>query len=404
MLADSQSKFETTAKARLWTLDFILNCFISLGFFIAYYMFLPTLPAHLVSTGLSNSEAGLVIGSLAITSAVTRPIIGILCDRGWAKTGIMAGLAVLAVIAVGLNWTRAVLVLVGLRLIQGAGLAAFTSSSSTVIANVVPASRRGEAMGYAGMPQGLGMTIGPLLGTVLLEGWGFGLVAYSSAAITTCSVLIASRLSKAASRPGDGASEDSKPGKMALFCKHATQPFAVGFSFTVAWGGLGAYLPIFVYDRRIGSPGTFYLVFALALLCTRIFAGRVSDRYGRAVGIYGGMGLMALALLILAVSGSMVTLLASALMSGVGQGFSFPAIMALTVDKAPVAERGQAVSTVAMGMDIGMAVGAMILGPVVDVAGFSAMFASAGGIVIAGLLAYAVLRTVDGRRLTAKTV
>ncbi|TAK35618.1 MAG: MFS transporter [Chloroflexota bacterium] len=394
MISDSLPKLETSAKGRIWSFDFTICWSVALAYYIGYFMFLPTLPPHLVSIGLSNSEAGLVIGSFAITAAVTRPLIGVLCDRGLAKSVILAGLAMATVAAAGLNWARAVPFLVGLRLLQGGGMSAFTSANGMVVANVIPSSRRGEAMSYYFLPQGVGMAVAPLLGTLLLEGSGFGIVAYSAAAIMTCSVLLATRVSKAASRPAE-----SGPPKTTLFCKSAVQPLIVGFSVYVAWGGLAAYLPIFVYDRQIGSPGTFFTIYAVVLFCSRFFAGRVSDRYGRSAGIYGGAGLMVAALLIIAFGGSMVALSIAAVLLGLGNGLVLPAFLALAVDKAPAEERGQAVSTVAMGTDTGTALGAMLLGPIVDAAGFVAMFIGAAAVVMAGLLVFFVLSKIEGDRV-----
>lgn len=377
-------------------MDFILTCLASLAFYAGYYFFLPTLPVHLTHIGMSTAEVGVVIGAFTITAAVSRPITGMLADRGWAKIVGVVGTAGVIAVSAGFNVARTLAAFVALRLVHGWMFASFTSTSGVFAANVMPASRRGEAMGYYSVAQAIGMSLGPVAATFLMEGSGFGIVSVGAIAFLTCSLVLTSRISKVASKPPQVVDR-----KIVLFSRHALQPFILAFASMVAWGGMLSYLALLVYDRHIGNPGSFFTTYAVVLIATRALGGRASDRFGRSVGIYAGTTTVAIGLLVLAFSTSLVTLLIAAVLYGIGQGFSQPAFLALTVDKAPAAERGQALSTVYLGMDLGVTIGAVALGPVIQVAGFGAGFACAAGFMLLGSLVFGVLQTMGRRGVAA---
>lgn len=102
-------------------------------------------------------------------------------------------------------------------------------------------------------------------------------------------------------------------------------------------------------------------------------------------------------LVVLAFSGSLVTLLTAAVLYGIGLGLSQPSFLALTVDKAPIAERGQALGTVSLGYDLGIMLGAVILGPVVEYGGYGAMFIAAAAAALIGLVAFGVMQALERR-------
>jgi len=59
-----------------------------------------------------------------------------------------------------------------LRVLHGIGWGAATTAASTLIADIAPPSRRGEAMGIFGMASNVAMAIGPALSFMLLYSSG----------------------------------------------------------------------------------------------------------------------------------------------------------------------------------------------------------------------------------------
>ena len=64
----------------LWAYNFIV--------FLSAFQLLPTAPFHILSLGGSHAEAGLFLGFLTYSSAISAPITGALADR-WGKRNML---------------------------------------------------------------------------------------------------------------------------------------------------------------------------------------------------------------------------------------------------------------------------------------------------------------------------
>ncbi|SDS91251.1 MFS transporter [Microlunatus soli] len=149
-------------------------------------------------------------------------------------------------------------------------------------------------------------------------------------------------------------------------------------SFFLA-GGSGAALltasaapsPLYpVYQRLWGfSALTLTVIFAVyvfALMASLITVGSISDRVGRRPLAIGAMVLLAISMLLFVFAGSVGGLLAARIVQGIAVGAATGAISAMIIDLQPHARAGSMVSSAAPA--IGMAVGAMAAGVLVDYA------------------------------------
>ena len=162
------------AREPLVTRNFVLACLVTLASFASFYFLLATLPIYVLrEAGGSEAEVGLIIGVFSGTTVLLRPYIGARADVWGRRTFIVVG-NVIMVLAGGLyGLARTVPLLLGVRVFHGLGWASFGTATNALVADVVPRSRRGEAMGYYGMFSNLAMAIGPALGIGLMQGAGF---------------------------------------------------------------------------------------------------------------------------------------------------------------------------------------------------------------------------------------
>ena len=89
----------------------------------------------------------------------------------------------------------------------------------------------------------------------------------------------------------------------------------------------------------------------------------------------------------------------SGFLCGIGHGFVFPIILGLVVTRARDNERGAALSVFTALFDLGNVVGGPVLGIIVKVGGYGAMFVTAAGVALGGLV---LLLLLDKEQMRAQ--
>ena len=168
-------------------------------------------------------------------------------------------------------------------------------------------------------------------------------------------------------------------------------PGFIAVCMTVTFGAVVSFLPLFVKASDLGNPGLYFTVYSIVVVVSRPFAGRLSDRFGRAAVIIPGMVSLTTAMITLAFASSLTGMLTAAVLQGLGFGVVQPAIMALAVDRSEPHERGLALATLMGAFDVGVGLSSIVLGLVLDYTDFTVMFLCAGGVALVG-----VLGTVQG--------
>lgn len=158
---------------RLWTKPFIQMTVGMLFLFTGFYLLLPTLPLYIKHLGGSETQVGLAAGAFTLTAVVFRPMVGGLVDRYGRRAFYIWGLIFFVLSMYLYDWVGSILLLLALRILHGASWAFSTTSIGTVITDLIPASRRGEGMGWYGMAMTVAMAIGPMLGTYIVGGYSF---------------------------------------------------------------------------------------------------------------------------------------------------------------------------------------------------------------------------------------
>ena len=128
-------------------------------------------------------------------------------------------------------------------------------------------------------------------------------------------------------------------------------------------------------------------MFALVSLAVRSPAGRLSDRLGRRAVIAPALALGGVSLVLLGMASSRGTFLGAAALYGVGFGAGQPALLAMTGDRVPPAERGRAMGTLYTAWELGIFSGSILLGLCATRLGYEATWWAAAAIAGAGSLA-----------------
>ena len=126
------------------------------------------LPLYGVSVGLNPGEVGLLFSVQAITSFLSKPIMGRVSDRVGRQPLIVIGLIICAGTFLLIAHTASFPLLLVLAAGFGFGEAVVSSSSSALVADSSEFKRLGAGMGMQGTIMDIGHASGPLLAGVLI--------------------------------------------------------------------------------------------------------------------------------------------------------------------------------------------------------------------------------------------
>lgn len=367
--------------------SFYLVVATNLFFFAGFQWTFATLPGYVQEIGGDAATIGLAYGLFSLSAVAARPGVGWLVDRWGRKPMLLVGAATFALSPVLYASTRSVWLFQVVRVFHGVGIAAFTNAYTTLVADLAPPARRGEAIGLSGVTNNLGMLFAPALGAYVVARWGYAAHFWVSAGITTVSLLLLLPVVEPARAP------TSQAGSPSLWAVGRMRPvWVASFGITglaVAYGAVLSFLPPFAVEKTLARVGIYFSAFAVAMMLSHSAAGWLSDRVGRRAIAVPGLALVVLAMGGLAMVRTDTTLLVAGTILGLSWGLARAGIDTAVVDAVSPALRGTAVGFLYACFDIGVGVGSFGLGVIAQAQGYAATFYAAAvwaALALAGFL------------------
>ncbi|MDA5109424.1 MFS transporter [Brevibacillus thermoruber] len=380
----------------LWTKDFVLLALSNFFLFVGFQMLIPTLPLFVTERGGDQLAVGLVVSLFTVSALLVRPFAGKALDSVGRRPVLMVGLALFLLCVAGYYWMATIALVLGLRFVHGIGWGIATTTYGTIASDLIPAARRGEGMGYFGMFSSLAMALGPLVGLWLAQSFGFGWLFAISSVLTALAMLL-SRPVKMAAPAGAGRRQPAAE-RSGLVERKALFPSLLVLFLGVTYGGIVSFITLFGQEAGIGNVGLFFLFNALSLMLIRPVAGKLFDRKGHAWVLLPGGVVLAAGLLTLSYSTTSFGLIAAAILFGSGFGAVQPSLQAWTIHRVPPDRRGAANGTFFSAFDLGIGVGAMLLGAVAKATGFALMYRCSVVVILLYLIIYLAYVIRERRR------
>jgi MFS family permease len=375
---------------RLLTPQFVLIVTIGLAYFLALGALLPTVPL-LVTNVLGGDEiaVGIAVGAFALGAVVVRPWAGRIGDRFGRRALILVGptLVGLSIAAYHLAGTS-LPAMIAVRLVGGIGEAAMFVGAGTMITDLSPDHRRGEALSYWSVAIYGGMAFGPALGEAVLgPEQHFGRVWTVCAALTLGGAVLALLVRETLVVDGTAPGATRSP----LLHRAALLPGLVLFLVMVGLAGFLELVPLYVPQVDLSGSRGVFLIYGVTVLAVRIFGARIPDRVGARRAATAATVVSAVGLALIAAVPNAVGLVAGAVVFALGMSLLFPAVSSLSLAGVPPTERGSVVGTISTFFDAAQGIGAALLG------GLAALFdyrgAFAGG-AVSCLVGFVLLRTL----------
>jgi len=355
---------------RVVTRTFVLAMLTEFALCLSVGALLAVVPVYADdSLGVGSFGVALAVAAVSPMVLVAQPLAGRYADRNGRKILTVAGGFVAAVSVAAYVVANSLALLVALRLLTGAGEAMVLVGAATMITDIAPEHRRGEALSLFSLGLWGGLALGPLFGELVLGDDRFHAVWLLAAACCLAAALIGLLLPETA----PARATESHPAPRLI------HPAGIGpgivLTFTVlGFAGLGTFGALYARDLGLDGAGSVFLVFAIVVVATRVVARRVPDRLGPKLTARIALTCIAAGLFLIGLWNVPAGLFLGTVVVGFGHALAFPSLMTLAVNSGPASERSSIVGTFSAFTELGFLAGALCLGAVASAVGYDGVF------------------------------
>jgi len=370
----------TQSAPPLLTPRFMLVVFCGLSYFIGLTMLTPVIPLYVRNDlGHGDAAVGVSVGVLALGAVVLRLVAGRIGDTMGRRLLIIGGAALVAGSTLAYGAVHALWWLIAMRIVTGFGEAGFFVGAATMITDLAPVERRGEAVSYWSVAVYGGIAFGPALGDLVL-----GDDRYSTAFVVAAAFAGFAAIVGLFTR--DVPREHPPEPQRRLYHPAALRPGTILFLGLMPLSAFMPLLPLYVRDDVDASAGIVFAVYGVLILTVRVVGARIPDRLGaRNAGLlalsFGGAGI-----LVITAWATPAGLYAGTAVFAVGMSLLYPAMLLYALTGIRDSERAQVVGTFSSFFDMATAIGGAAAGLVAEFAGYRGAFGVSGLLCLSGLL------------------
>ncbi|GAM13004.1 MFS transporter [Mesobacillus selenatarsenatis] len=356
---------------KIWSRDFLFIFLANFFIFLGFQMTLPTIPLFVEQLGGNDQLIGFVVGIFTFSALLVRPFAGRMLETKGRGFVYLIGLSIFVLSVGSFGFAVSIAFLFLMRVVQGVGWGFSTTASGTIATDLIPPRRRGEGMGYFGLSGNVALAMGPTLGLALAEVITFKQLFLGSAFLGLTAFLLASRITY---KTVEKSEREVERRRWDVYEKSALQPSLLLLFITVTFGGIASFLPLYSAQKGIEGIQWYFFIFAMALMLSRSFAGKLYDKKGHGAVFLPGTLLIMIAMILLAWLPNSLVMFIAAGLYGFGFGSVQPALQAWAVQDAPMNRKGMANATFFSFFDLGVGVGAMAFGQIGHWLGYGSIY------------------------------
>lgn len=330
-------------------------------------MIIPELPAYLTSLGGAEYK-GLIISLFALTALFSRPFSGKMADKLGRVPVMMTGSAVCLVVGILYPLFSTVWGFLLLRLVHGFSTGFTPTGQAAYLSDIIPAERRGEAMGLLGTAGSIGMAAGPAIGGLIANRVSIPVLFYCSSAMSLASLAVLVGVKETLKVRSKFSPAILRVGRKDLFEKRVWLPCVVMGLSIYAYGTMLTLIPDFGSEVGIRNKGLLFTYFTVSSLFVRLLAGRASDRYGRRKVLMVSVTLIIIAMYVISQGATPRDLIIGMSLYGLAHGMTSPTLLAWATDLSDERHKGRGVASLYIFMELGIGVGAFVSGLLLNTA------------------------------------
>ena len=386
----------------------------ALGTSFVNYFFVSAMPVFAEELTGKTVYGGLFVMAYSLAALAARPTAGIISDKVGRVKLLVFGALLAGVACVLYSLTVSIFMLLVIRALHGFGFGIHSTCAGAVVADVVPKARLSEGVGYFGIYATIGQAFAPWIAIQIIgdgERGNFILMFMLSAAICLVSaaadcLLTYERRRRCAALDSHGAisDEDSeKAGRTEEAGQKGLPRTIFGFELSVfapalvvvllffAISGINSFLILYANWRGIENVGLYFTFSAIGIFISRFLFSRIADSRGSDLIVIPGVIAAGICLAIIPFTRSLTALVFVAFPLGIAQGAAMPTMQSIMFKRCSAQRRGTASAAYFAAVDIGMSLGAPILGLVADATSYHVVYLISSAVMFVALIAYIIL-------------
>ncbi|MDR2443296.1 MAG: MFS transporter [Deltaproteobacteria bacterium] len=344
---------------KLWTSGFIAFVCLNIFIFLGFDVLLPTLTLYLESHGHSRDVIGRIFSFFMIAAIIMRMIAPRLVLLIKPFLLVRLGLCVGGLSVIGYFFAHSAPAASAVRFLHGLGFGVASTVLTALAAQIIPAHRMAQGMGFLGLGTILTLALGPSAGIWLKDNLGYLPMFVVVSGIYLTGLVWTFKMPDLALTPPP---EGKRKPKLVLLSRLALAPSLLMFMIGISISSVAIYLALYFNEVGLAYSGWYFGLSTIGICFSRLFSGRIQDRFGHRFVITPAIILMSGAVMVIPRISGPLSLFVAALMWGLAAGSLFPSIQALSFSKIPAHGRTEVAASIFNAFDLGMGTGSVVFG------------------------------------------
>lgn len=390
---------------KLWSTIFVVFCLISLIISTVLFMLNNVMSLYVDHIGGNAAFSGVLMLCFSAAAIISRLISGYISDKKGRLTVMLIGELIFfgsVILCAFLPYLGALPLL---RLVQGIGYAAVNTATAAAVADVIPKARFGEGIGYYTLAMSLAQALGPAFGLYLISGNNYFLIFIIAGVLifaAICLNFIFRHNNSFTCYKPQVKVEDSKiyqyTGIWRYIEKKALGASLTEFLVCFALASVVVFAALFAKSKGFENiTSIFFIVSAVASIVTRLFIGKLLDKYGAVPILIAGFICGILASIMMVFVFDQIIFIFIGVIYGFCIGITTTVLNTCALQNVDNNRRGAASAIFWLSMDLGYGVGGAIWGIVIERFNFQVTYLGVTAVMLIGMV-YSLIFFTNKRR------
>ena len=368
---------------KIWSKNFILLFITNLLVLAAFYASIPIIPIYCQQIGITGSKIGIVLTAMSVATVLFRPVAGYLLDNFNRYRVYLLFLGLFCFAFPSFIAFPIFGALIIIRLYMGAVYSVCGSATMTLASDVLPRTKITQGISRFAFTISIGMAVGPFVGIQVQNHMSskasffviFGITLVALICVSLCKI----------SYP----KVERKKFVLRDAIYNPALPFMFNMMFLmIPYGAVIAYSSILAQEKHLMSViPYFYICLVAGMLVSKLSTQKMIDAGKHRVLVYASLAILIVTMASYVFLTTGIHLLIAGFFFGLGYGILQPLFQSFVTGTTPAPKRGVANATYLLSYDIGIGIGALLMGCLQETIGLSVGFAlTAIAYVIGGII------------------